>query len=107
MQDIPAPQPPTTVPPRGPLSQLALWSLILSILSWVACSILAAIPAIICGHMALGRIKQDPSLEGRGLALAGLIVSYINIAMSCIMTVLLVVLFAALAPNAAGGGFNP
>ncbi len=107
MQDIPAPQPPTAVPSRGPLSQLALWSLILSILSWVACSVLAAIPAIICGHMALGRIKQDPSLEGRGLAQAGLIVGYINIALGCIGTVVFAVLFAAFARSGAGGGFNP
>ncbi len=107
MQDMPISQPPAAVPPRGPLSQLALWSLILSILSWVACSVLAAIPAIICGHMALGRIKQNPSLEGRGLAQAGLIIGYINIALSCISAVVFAVLFAALASSGAGGGFNP
>ena len=37
----------------------------------------AAIAGIVCGHIALSRIKANPELEGHGLALAGLIIGYV------------------------------
>lgn len=58
---------------------LSTWSLVLGILSLVGCSFLAGIPAVICGHVCLGRIKRDPSLDGRGTAIAGLITGYISV----------------------------
>ncbi len=58
---------------------LSTWSLVLGILSLVGCSFLAGIPAVICGHVGLGRIKRDPSLDGRGTAIAGLITGYISV----------------------------
>jgi hypothetical protein len=41
---------------------------------------MAGIAGIICGHIALSRIKNNPALEGRGLALAGVIIGYVAIA---------------------------
>lgn len=35
------------------------------------------IPAIICGHIAILRCNSEPSLQGRGYAVASLIVGYI------------------------------
>ncbi len=58
---------------------LSTWALVLGILSLVGCSFLAGIPAVICGHVGLGRIKRDPSLDGRGGAIAGLITGYISV----------------------------
>lgn len=44
-----------------------------------------AIPGVICGHMALGRIKRSGGqLQGRGMALAGLAVSYATIAIALV-----------------------
>lgn len=60
-------------------SALAGWSLGLGISSlflWV----LTGVPAIICGHMALSRIKKSAgTLGGRGLAISGIITSYLMI----------------------------
>jgi len=53
-------------------SGLAIASLVLSLLIPSGC-----IPAIVCGHIALRKIKKGPALQGRGLALAGLIIGYI------------------------------
>lgn len=53
-------------------SGLAIASLIFSLVVPIGC-----IPAVICGHLALGKMKKEPALQGRGLALAGLIVGYI------------------------------
>jgi general secretion pathway protein G len=64
-------------------SGLAIWSLVLGILSLTCFWLLAAIPAVICGHMAFGRIKRAAgALEGKGVALAGLITGYLSIALS-------------------------
>ena len=35
---------------------------------------------MVCGHIALSRIKANPALEGRGLALTGVIIGYAAIA---------------------------
>jgi hypothetical protein len=45
-----------------------------------------AIPAVICGHLALRRIQRSGgSLGGRGLALAGLITGYVGIALIALL----------------------
>jgi hypothetical protein len=73
--------PVTAVPPTEPL---AIWSLVLSLLA--VCGFcctpagITAIGGVVCGHLALSRIKADPKLQGHGLALAGLIVGYCAIA---------------------------
>ncbi|MGB2809701.1 MAG: DUF4190 domain-containing protein [Sedimentisphaerales bacterium] len=53
-------------------SGLAIASLVLSLVIPVGC-----IPAIVCGHIALRKIEKDTMLQGRGLALAGLIIGYV------------------------------
>jgi type II secretory pathway pseudopilin PulG len=59
-------------------SGLATWSLVLGIFSFIA-SCLTGIPAIICGHVALSRIKRSGGSEsGSGRAMAGLIMGYLT-----------------------------
>jgi competence protein ComGC len=80
--------PPVSGNPSVPkTSALAVWSLVLGILSLVIClfAILAAIPGVICGHMALSRIKASGgALAGQGLAIAGLITGYLGILLGLI-----------------------
>ena len=47
----------------GSASGLAIAALICGILSWVGGSFLAAIPAIICGKIELGKIKRGETSE--------------------------------------------
>ena len=87
--------PPPNPPPIGaslPLSPqtstLAIWSLVLGIMSLTVLPILAAIPAIICGHKAHSRINGSAgALAGRGLANAGLVTGYLSIGLilTCIL----------------------
>jgi len=87
--------------PRTPLPKrktpgIAIASLICGILSWVCVGLLAAIPAVITGHMALGRIKRSAgALGGRGMAIAGLVLGYTSIV---VMTVLIVLVFTLVVP---------
>jgi prepilin-type processing-associated H-X9-DG protein len=93
-------QPPTYEPqtpmPKRETSGTAIASLICGILSWVCVGLLAAIPAVITGHMALGKIKRSAgALAGRGMAIAGLILGYASIVA---LIVLLVLFFALVGP---------
>jgi hypothetical protein len=69
--------------PQPKTPALAIWSLVLGILSLMCFSIFAAIPAVICGHIAWSRIKRSGGvLVGDGLAIAGLITGYIGIVLA-------------------------
>jgi len=70
---------PTPVQPKN--CGLAIWSLVLGILGLLCFSILSAVPAVICGHMAFSRIKRSAgAMTGQGLAIAGLVTGYLGIA---------------------------
>jgi hypothetical protein len=78
-----------TIPPAFPqqpkTSALAIWSLVLGILSLMCFSIFAAIPGVICGHKALSKIRQSAgAFTGQGLAIAGLVTGYLGIAWAII-----------------------
>ena len=77
-------------------SGLAIASLVLGILSFLLCG-LTWLPAVICGHMSLSRIKKaSGTLSGKGMAIAGLVTGYISI-------VFFVLLIASMAiPGAVG-----
>ena len=71
-----SPVPPPVAPSRT--EPLAIVSLVLSILGCVCCGFLLCIPGIICGHLALSKIAREPGLQGRGMAMAGLILGYVG-----------------------------
>ncbi|MFZ4777798.1 MAG: DUF4190 domain-containing protein [Terrimicrobiaceae bacterium] len=82
--------PPSTIKKTEPLT---VWSLVLGIISMVGCAFLAGLPAVICGHVGLSRIKRNPSLGGKGMAIAGLVTGYIG---TVIGTLGLIAVLAAL-----------
>lgn len=82
-------------PPLGQTPGTATASLVLGILSvlsvgWWAgvgfVAILAGIPAVVCGHMALSRMKSNPLLAGRWRAVGGLIAGYLGIVLFAAIT---------------------
>ena len=75
----------TSVTPQPKTSSLAIWSLVLGILSVVLSIIcigpIIGIPAIICGHIAFSKIKRsNGQLAGQGLAIAGFVTGYVSLA---------------------------
>jgi hypothetical protein len=70
-------------PVAVPNSNLAIISLVSGILTWVLLPVVAAIVAVITGHMARREIRQSGGqLAGDGLALIGLILGYAQIALA-------------------------
>lgn len=78
-------------------SVLAVWSLILGILSLVCIGFIAGIPAVICGHLARAEIRRSSgSIGGSGMALAGLITGYIGTVMGIIVMIIAIISAIAL-----------
>ena len=75
---------------------LAIWSLVLSLVGFLI-PFVAHIASVICGHKARSQISQSGgSQTGSGIALAGLIISYLSIVFYLIAILFLGVGFLAL-----------
>jgi hypothetical protein len=58
---------------------MAILSMVMAFVGFISCG-LTAIPAVVFGHIGLHQIKRaDRPEEGRGLAIAGLILGYLII----------------------------
>ncbi len=83
-------------PFSGVSNKMALVSLILSC-SFVLAGPLVSIPGIICGHMGLRDYRQGNG--GRGMALAGIIVGWIGLALGMAVVGLVVWMWIATGGN--------
>jgi uncharacterized protein DUF4190 len=86
--------------PTAPTNSLAVVALVSGILSWVVCPIVAAIVAVITGHVARSQIRRTGE-GGGGLALAGLILGYVHLAAFVAVTLIWVLLLGGFAIMAA------
>lgn len=83
-----------TVYPRT--SSLAVVSLIFGVLAYVFLPGIGALVAVICGHSARSEIRRSPpgSIEGDGMALAGLILGWIQIGCAIIAVAIAILIIA-------------
>jgi uncharacterized membrane protein len=99
--------------PRGareqaPTCDLAIYSLVCGVVGLFCLSIFAAVPGVVLGHMALKKIRNSGGrLEGHGLAVAGLILNYINILLFVFSIVIIVLALAFMPPMAVSEGPIP
>ncbi len=72
----------------------AVASLVFGIASWFLIPLLGGIGAVITGHVALRQIRQSGDrLKGRGMAIAGLVMGYLNIVLCTIALIAVVAFF--------------
>ena len=76
--------------PKGGTSGLAIASLVNGIVWIFAFWIFAlgSILALIFGYVALSQIKKDPSIGGRGMAIAGVVLGWIGVGIQLLVSVL-------------------
>lgn len=85
-----------------PKNDLAVWSLITGILSYVFCPLVLGIAAIVTGTMS--RKAADQGLaNNRGMGTAGLVLGWINVALVLVAVVLFLILLGA---GLLSGGFG-
>jgi hypothetical protein len=92
-------QPYNTFPPAAPRnSTMALVSLISGIVSWFLLPFIAAIVAVITGHMAKSEIKKSNGMvTGNGMATAGLILGYVQLGLG-VCAIFVIAVLAILGP---------
>jgi hypothetical protein len=76
-----------------PTSGLALASMICGIVAIPLCYVwaVAGIPAVVCGHLALKAIRKSPEpVEGRGFAIAGLVMGWLAIFFQIMLVILVI-----------------
>jgi hypothetical protein len=63
-------------------SGTAVASLVFGILSWIALPFIGALLAVVLGHTARSEIRRAPpgTIDGDGMALAGLILGWVHLA---------------------------
>ncbi|MBX7255138.1 MAG: DUF4190 domain-containing protein [Candidatus Hydrogenedentes bacterium] len=93
------PSPPPIAPPRpavrvaqtgpapdAPNDGMAIASLVLGICSYLCTGPLCSVPGIITGVVSLSRIRKSrPKLRGEGLAIGGIVLSGVNLALCVVM----------------------
>jgi hypothetical protein len=81
---------------RSPTNTLAIISLISGILSWLGFLVFGGLVAIITGHMALNEIRNSYGAQsGEGLAIAGLVLGYLNLVGACVGLLIPIGIFGA------------
>lgn len=77
---------PSPIPTAPTNSGLAIWSLVLGLLSPFCCGFITAIPAVILGHLGRSEIRKSGGrLTGDGMAVAGLVLGYLTIVICIIL----------------------
>jgi hypothetical protein len=81
------------LPPAQTTSTLAIVSLISGIVSWVLIPFIAAVVAVITGHMAKNEIKKsNGTIGGNGMATAGMVLGYIQLGLGLCLCLVVVVM---------------
>lgn len=74
-------------------STMAIVSLVAGVLSWIVFPFIGGIVAVVTGHMARNEIKNDPGMQGDGLAVVGLILGYLHLVAFCVGVLLFLLIF--------------
>jgi hypothetical protein len=79
-------------------SATATLSLVFGILSWVALPLVGAIVAVVTGHVARAEIRRSGgTMDGDGMAVAGLVLGWSNLALVALGLVLFLFVFGGIA----------
>ncbi len=81
-----------------PTSTTAVISLVSGILGWTFLPFLGSIVAIITGHMARAEIRRsNGEVQGDGMAIAGLVLGWLSVALAILSVVAIILFFGGLA----------
>jgi len=85
------------MPPRT--SGMAVASLVFGVLSWIALPFIGALLAVVFGHSARSEIRRAPpgTIEGDGMALAGLVLGWVHLAVFIVLIMIVFLFLGGLA----------
>lgn len=87
--------------PHENFEPLAGWAFGFGISAWVCLGFLGAVPGVILGHMALGKMKRENNTNqtAKVLAMIGLIASYVSLVFSVLAVGFFILVLAASSVN--------
>jgi uncharacterized membrane protein len=86
---------------------LAVASLVLGLAGFVVCPFVCSIIAVVLGYQARRRLDEDPTLDGEGMAKAGIILGWVGVALGVVLIVgFIVALMAGLAVDVPSDGID-
>lgn len=95
---------PSTAAP-APTSTAAILSLVFGILAWVGLPLIGSVIAIISGSMARAEIRNSGgAVQGDGLAITGLILGWVQLALILLVVLMIIFVFGGLAAFLAFAG---
>jgi hypothetical protein len=114
---VPAPASPPAHPAAvasARTSALAIVSFVTGLLAWFSVPLIflviptpiCTVAAIICGHMARTEIRRDPTVQGDGFAIAGLVLGWAMVASAVLAVVAVVLFFGGIAAFLAWAGMS-
>ena len=71
----------------GRMEGTAVAALILGIFGIISCPLILSVPALIVGNQALSKIRQDPTLQGEGLARAGVVLGWCGVGLGLLFII--------------------
>ena len=78
-------------------STYAILSLAFGLMAWLMAPLLGAIVAVVCGHLARAEIRRaHGAIDGDGMAMAGLILGYLQIALAVVFALVVAIFFGGL-----------
>ena len=85
--------------PAARTSTTAVLSLVFGILSWCVLPLVGALVAVVTGHVARAELRRAApgELEGDGMAVAGLVLGWANIALVALGLLLVLFFFGGIA----------
>jgi hypothetical protein len=101
-------QPVPVLPPAPKKdSGLAIASLVCGIAAWIIFPVVAAIAAVVTGHLAKKEIRESGgTLGGDGMSLAGLLLGYIQLGLFVLGIIIVLVVLLAVVPTTTGSAIN-
>jgi hypothetical protein len=99
----PGPSPTPAAGAVGRTEGTAIASLVLGITGFFVCPLIFHVVAIILGNQAQNRIRENPTLEGEGLAKAGIILGWVGVGLSILGVVFFLLAFVFAASSGVSG----
>lgn len=89
----------TAMQPVPRTSTTAILSLVFGILSWCLLPLVGAIVAVVTGHVARAELRRAPpgTMDGDGMAVAGLVLGWANLALMVLGLFLVLFVFGGIA----------
>ena len=86
------------ITPTRSTSPLAIVSLVAGVLGWTLAPVLGSLVAIVTGHVARGDVRRgNGAIDCDGLAIGGLVLGYLALALAVIGVVVVILFFGGLA----------